>query len=572
MCQKINRTGRKAEKVEAWVWRNCRPVTFCLILLVAAAMNSFGMAQAEELQSEKSGPEATADSTMVFVDGHALFFVQGIPSIPAEERARLVAARIRELAVDNTFSPEKLTVTEAGDHATIMFGEKIVLHVHSIDAAAQGLERTLLAGIVKQKMIEAIRSYREERSPGNLVIKSARTAGAIALLVLLFFLIRRLSSRLAAWFERRYTLRVEESHLEALKAMPTERFLKAIHGLVYGIRTLVMLVLFVACSEYVLGLLPWTRPVANQMWELLLSPVSVALRAFLDAIPGLIFIGVVILILRYFLKLLKLLFSGIEDGSVNFSGFDPEWAWPTYKLVRLGLIAFGVVVAYPYIPGAETEAFKGISIFIGVIFSLGSSSVISNSISGYLLTYRRVFKVGDRVKIGDSVGDVVIVRGNVTHLRSLRNEVITIPNSTIVNSVVLNYSAVARKRGLLLPTTVGIGYETPWRQVEAMLLLAAKRTSGLREEPAPSVAQKGLGNFAVTYQLNVYTDRPEASARIKTELQRNILDIFNEYEIQIMSPTYEADPEQPKVVPKEKWYEAPAKPADKEPPMQEEHK
>jgi small-conductance mechanosensitive channel len=195
---------------------------------------------------------------------------------------------------------------------------------------------------------------------------------------------------------------------------------------------------------------------------------------------------------------------------------------------------------------------------MGIIFSLGSSSLIGNFIAGYSMTYRRAFRVGDRVKIGDKIGDVERMRLLVTHLRTPKNEEVVVPNSTIITSEVVNYSSLARDRGLILHTTVGIGYETPWRQVEAMLLQAATRTAGLRPEPAPFVMQKELGDFCVTYEINVFCDTPQQMEARYTELHRNILDIFNEYGVQIMTPAYESDPEQPKLVPKEQWYAAPA--------------
>jgi small-conductance mechanosensitive channel len=222
------------------------------------------------------------------------------------------------------------------------------------------------------------------------------------------------------------------------------------------------------------------------------------------------------------------------------------------------VIAFAVVIAYPYIPGSRSEAFKGVSLFIGIIFSLGSSSLIGNFIAGYSMTYRRAFRVGDRVQIGDHVGIVERMRLMVTHLRTLKNEELVVPNSTILGAEVINYSSLARERGLILHTTVGIGYETPWRQVEAMLVEAAARTPDLRRDPPPYVLQKALGDFCVTYEINAFCDTPEAVEAIYTALHRNILDLFNEYGVQIMTPSYESDPEQPKIVPKEQWYAAPA--------------
>src|SRR6185295_4417653 len=229
---------------------------------------------------------------------------------------------------------------------------------------------------------------------------------------------------------------------------------------------------------------------------------------------------------------------------------------PTYKILRLAVVAFAVVVAYPYIPGAGSAAFQGVSLFIGIVFSLGSSSAIANMIAGYMITYRRAFKVGDRVKIGDMSGDIIETRLQVTHLRSFKNEEMVIPNSLILSSQVLNYSSLARAEGLILHTEVGIGYETPWRQVEALLIAAAERTPGLASEPRPFVLEKKLGDFAVTYDLNVYTRSVESLAKLYAELHRNILDLFNEYGVQIMTPAYEGDPPEPKVVPKKDWYAA----------------
>jgi small-conductance mechanosensitive channel len=239
-------------------------------------------------------------------------------------------------------------------------------------------------------------------------------------------------------------------------------------------------------------------------------------------------------------------------------GFDPEWAWPTYRIARAVVLVFAVVVAYPFIPGSSTEAFKGVSLFVGVLVSLGSSSVIGNLLSGYTMIYRRAFRVGDRVRIEDVVGEVVEIRVTVTHLRTPKNEEVILPNSLIMNSKVINYSALARQQGLILHTNVGIGYEVPWRQVEAMLMAAANATEGVKKDPPPFVLQRSLGDFAIDYELNVYV--PDATAILATydRLHRNILDQFNEHGVQIMTPAYESDPETAKVVPKARWYAAPA--------------
>jgi small-conductance mechanosensitive channel len=306
-------------------------------------------------------------------------------------------------------------------------------------------------------------------------------------------------------------------------------------------------------------LFPWTRSLARSLLSLAF-PLRTIGTGVVATIPDLSFIVVLVLVTRVALKVMRIVFDGVASGTVTFKGFDPEWAGPTYRLIRILIWALAVVVAYPYIPGSRSGAFKGISLFMGVIFSLGSSSVIGNVIAGYSLAYRRAFRIGDLVKIGSNTGRVEQIRLMVTHLRTLKNEEIIVPNSTILASDVVNYSSTGRDNGLILHTTVGIGYETPWRQVEAMLLEAASRTPGLRSEPAPFVLQTALGDFCVTYEINVYCNTPQDMLFLYAELHRNILDVFNEYGVQIMTPAYIADPAEPKVVEKEQWYAAPARP------------
>ena len=292
---------------------------------------------------------------------------------------------------------------------------------------------------------------------------------------------------------------------------------------------------------------------------MLLDPLRTMAAAVIAMLPNLMFLAILFVVVRYLLRLLRLFFEAIEHGTVTFAGFDREWAQPTFRIVRVLVVAFGVVVGYPYLPGSQSEAFKGVSILLGIMFSLGSSTAIANIIAGYSLTYRRAYRVGDRVMIGDVLGDVAEMRLQVTHLRSPKNEEIVIPNSTIMNSHVINYSSLSARHGLILHTTVGIGYETPWRQVEAMLIEAAGRTPGLLREPPPFVLLKSLGDFAVNYEINVYSDQPQAGPRLYAALHRSILDVFNEYGVQIMTPAYEDDPEQAKVVPKDKWFDPPAR-------------
>jgi small-conductance mechanosensitive channel len=434
--------------------------------------------------------------------------------------------------------------------------------VQDADAALEAVDRKVLALVVAQAIQGAVAEHRQARSRPALVQGAVLGGVATAALAAACLLVFWLSDRARAVLERRYRQRIHAVGIQSLQLVRAELIWNALQRVLGAARALVLLVAGFLYLRYVLGLFPWTRGTAQRLFAHVLDPLEVMGRGILDRIPDLLFLAILFVLTRYALKALHLILGAVERGEIALRGFERDWAEPTYKLLRVGVVLLALVVAYPYIPGSGTDAFKGLSIFIGILLSLGSSSAIANLIAGYSMTYRRAFKVGDRVKIGDTVGDVTEMRLQATHLRTIKNEEVVVPNSTILNSAVVNYSSLARRGGLILHTRVGIGYETPWRQVEAMLLTAADRTPGLMKAPPPFARQLGLGDFAVTYELNVYTDNAQAMGEIYTGLHRNILDVFNEYGVQIMTPAYEGDPEVPKVVPKDQWFNAPAKPVD----------
>jgi small-conductance mechanosensitive channel len=230
---------------------------------------------------------------------------------------------------------------------------------------------------------------------------------------------------------------------------------------VIGVATIV--VSAYAYLHYVLALFPSTRSISNGLFALAAGASEHVVESVGSVIPNLFVLAIIYYLTQFVLRQIQRFFDAVEHKRVAFAQFEPEWGLPTYKLVRVLILAFALIIAYPYIPGSESAAFKGVSIFVGLVLSLGSSTAISNLIAGYLMTYRRVFKVGDRVKVGDVIGEVIAIRLQVTHLRTAKNEEVTIPNSQILNGDVTNFSSMAGTRGLIVHTTVGIGYETPWR-------------------------------------------------------------------------------------------------------------
>jgi small-conductance mechanosensitive channel len=452
-----------------------------------------------------------------------------------------------------------LTVEDHPPGSWIMAGGHRIMSVFDEDAAIEETSRDRLAEVYRARIREAVEDYRRDRRPEVLRWHTFYTIGATVLLLLGAYAGRRTISLLTSSAERRYQARMEGLQDRSLHIIKVEQIWRALTrflNLAWGVGLAVMTYVYL---NYALALFPWTRGLGKSLFGLAIDPLKTIGLGLVGIIPNLAFLAILVLVTRYGLKIIRILFDGLSSGAVKVTGFEADWASPTYRLVRLLVIALTAVVAYPYIPGSESGAFKGVSLFMGIIFSLGSSSLIGNVIAGYSMTYRRAFRLGDRVKIGQHIGDVEVMRLLVTHLRTPKNEEVVVPNSMILGSEVVNYSSMARERGLILHTTVGIGYETPWRQVEAMLLEAAARTRGLRHEPAPFVLHNGLGDFCVTYEINVYCETPQEMLFLYTELHRHILDVFNEYGVQIMTPAYEKDPDQPKVVPKDQWYAAPAR-------------
>ncbi len=528
------------------------------LAIASAAAQGTPSAPSTPVEEEKTAiPMAPVE-----LDGMTLFAVRGLSVYPAEKRAQDIAARIREIAANPAYSPQSLKVEDGPLATRIVAGNEFIMNVFDPDARLERVSRQVLAQAYVSRMRGAIENFRRDRQPEMMLRRILHALGATLVVILVLWAGHRLVRKARSALERRYRERIHGVQVQSFQIIRAEHVWRLLNGALSLLWAVVALAATYLGLHYVLSLFPWTRGFANRLFDLLVTPLAKIGASMLAAVPDVIFLSILVLVTRYVLKLIRLFFAGIETGAITFSGFAPEWAKPTYRLVRIAVVAFALVAAYPYIPGSNSQAFKGITLLIGVIFSLGSTALIGNMLSGYTVTYRRVFKPGDRIKVGEHIGDVQDTKLLVTYLRTPKNEIIAVPNSAIINGEVINYSTLAQKEGLILHTTVGIGYETSWRQVEAMLLQAAEATPGLLREPKPFVLQKELGDFAVTYEINAYCDQPQTMERLYTALHKNILDAFNEYGVQIMTPAYETDPQQAKIVPKDQWYAAPASSRD----------
>ena len=283
--------------------------------------------------------------------------------------------------------------------------------------------------------------------------------------------------------------------------------------------TLVLIALYFYAS-LVLGFFPWTRGYAQLLVGYILSPLQTVRHAFVAYLPNVFFIAVIMVISFYFTRFTRIIFTEIGKQTINFPGFYPEWAEPTYKIVRFLILILTVIVIFPYLPGSDSSAFRGISIFLGVLFSLGSTSAVANVVAGVILTYMRAFKLGDRVKIADTMGDVIEKTLLVTRIRTIKNVEITIANAMVLSAHIINFSASAQQQGLILHTTVTIGYDAPWRTVHELLIAAAVATENILTEPQPYVLQTALDDFYVHYELNAFTGHPSRMAVTYSELHK----------------------------------------------------
>lgn len=334
---------------------------------------------------------------------------------------------------------------------------------------------------------------------------------------------------------------------------------KSIISILWAATLLALLYLWIV---YSLGQFPQTAPWAEQLQEYLFALFMDFAKGALGAVPGLVAVVIVFLIARWFVRLIRIVFDKVETGALTLPWLERDTARTTQSLFIMIVWLFALVAAYPYIPGSETDAFKGLSVLIGLMVTLGSTGIINQIISGLFVVYSKSVRPADYVRVGDVEGEVIDVGFLATKLRTPRQEEITIPHSVLVGTATTNYSSLAGDNGMAVTTSVTIGYDVPWRQVHALLQLGAARTQGLRRDPPPRVMQRELSDFYVQYLLLAHLENGKNRAAVLSELHAQIQDAFNEFGTQIMSPHFESQPEKPVFVPKSEWHAAPAVPPD----------
>jgi len=489
--------------------------------------------------TEQDIPEETPPGE-VTIDGEPVLKVyEPIGALTAERRAKAIESRIISLAKDSSIPVSSIHLLTREAWTEIMAENLMIMAVSDADAKMAGKPRQQLAEEYARNIGQAVESYRHDHSWRMIVRGIFKTALATLVLVVAlwtvrrarFFLRQRLMERI-----RKSASREDKSVLHVSVAYVGPFLL----GLGTLLRWALVLVLLEVYLTVTLGFYSSTREISLTATNWVLSQLEALSKSAVDYLPNLLVVAVVALITRYVMRLIKLIFAQIRKGDLKIHGFYPDWAEPTDKLIRLMVLALALIVVFPYLPGAKSPAFRGISIFVGVLLSVGSSSAVANAIAGIILTYMRSFLVGDWVQIGDTMGEVIERNMLVTRLLSPKAELITIPNSTVMSGSVKNYSTEARKSGVIFFTAVSIGFDAPWRTVHQLLINAALDTEHVLRQPAPFVLQRSLDDSYVTYELNAYTDNPREVLNIYSDLHRNIQDRFNGAGVEICSPHYAA--------------------------------
>ena len=495
--------------------------------------------KAEQLQHiAKLKQQAKGYPVMLLTD--TLFYVYTrIGSFSAAERANAVSDRIKKLYDNAFFKADSLQIIQAEMTYDIVYNnERNIMSVAPLDAlwyneSADELANNYL-NIIKREVLK--------QKEANSFLNWLKRLGYICLIIAGIFIIiygvnrlfkyvsRILSSNKEKYFKG-FTVR----KVRLLSPAQHYKFAMRVNNVLRFI--IIFLALYLALPLF-FGVFPQTKSFAGVLWQWITTPAKALLDSIIAFLPHLFTIIVIYVATQYLIKFIKFFASEIDKNAIRINGFYREWAWPTFHIIKFIIYVFMLVVIFPYLPGYNSDAFKGISVFLGVLLSLGSSSAISNTIAGLVITYMRPFKIGDRVKIGDVTGDVIEKNMLVTRIRTIKNEDITVPNSTVLNSHTINYSANSQDTGLIIHTTVTIGYDVSWKDMHQALIDAALRTEHILQMPAPFVLQTSLEDFYVSYQINAYTKEASKQQNIYSQLHQNIQDVCNERGIEIMSPHY----------------------------------
>jgi len=457
-----------------------------------------------------------------------------------KERAVSITNKINQLYEDDFLVSDSIQVLKAEDTYDIVYKDLIITSISENDALWYGKSKEELAENFQQIIKLAIVEAKNDNSWLKLLSRIGLVAFVILIAWVFIGLISKGYAKLMLNFDTNKEKWLKDLSYKDYIFLTVDQETQILFFLIKVLRWFVYFLLLYITLPIIFSIFPFSRDWANALFYLIWSPFKGLLVSIWSYLPNLFSILVIYYVMKYVIKFVKYIFQEIEAEKLVLSDFHADWAMPTFSIVQFLLYAFMFVLIFPYLPGSESVIFKGVSVFVGVLFSLGSSSAIANMVAGLVITYMRPFKIGDRIKIDSVTGDIIEKTLLVTRVRTIKNEVITIPNSSVLTENTTNYSIEAKDKGLIVHTTVTIGYDVPWPKVHKVLIEAATRTDMIMDEPKPYVLQTSLEDFYVAYQINAYTREASKQSLIYSSLHQHIQDVCNESDIEILSPHYRA--------------------------------
>ena len=457
-----------------------------------------------------------------------------------QQRAQMTGAAIEEIGKRFNLRPDSVSIDHSDIVSDLMYGNKVLLSLTDQDALWEGVSRDSLAKERRQNVITKLHEMKAEHSVWRMAKRILYFLLVIVGQYLLFRLTNWLFRKLKVRILRLKDTKIKPVSIQGYELLDAQKQANLLVFLAGIGRYILMGIQLVITVPLIFIIFPQTEGLAYRLLGYIWNPIRNIFVDIIDYIPNLFTIVVIWYAVKYLVRMVLYLAREIEAGRLKFNGFYPDWAMPTFHIVRFLLYAFMIAMIYPYLPGSKSGVFQGISVFVGLIVSLGSSTVIGNIIAGLVITYMRPFKMGDRIKLNDTTGDIIEKTPLVTRIRTPKNEVVTVPNSFIMSSHTVNYSTSAREYGLIIHSEVSIGYDVPWRQVNQILIDAALNTPGVVDDPRPFVLETSLSDWYPVYQINAYIKEAHKMAQIYSDLHQTIQDKFNEAGIEIMSPHYMA--------------------------------
>lgn len=506
-----------------------------------------------------AAPAKPEPATLYILNREVVTFRAELLGAAPAERVERVRARLRQVPESAIDRPITTVRAESDGLEGVQFylGEFLLFTVSpdDIDSESRQTFDTLVAQ-TRERLEEARKAWHQAKD-GPLLLRGAllTLVGTLVFAVMVWAIHRGgglILHRLTQWRDR---MAARHAHVDL-----GEFVARVVVGSVQVVQWLLIAALAYVWLRFVAGSFVATAPIAERLDDWLLSKLVWIGEGFLESLPGLVTIVIVLAVTRAVADAIGYVFDALHRGRLRLPLVHPETTTATRRIVGILVWGLGIAVAYPYLPGSGSDAFKGLSVLFGLMLTLGSTSLVAQAMSGLVIVYSRALRKGDFVEVGDVQGVVAEVASLATKIINVRNEEVTIPNLVLISSPIRNYSKLAGTHGTMLTTQVTIGYDAPWRQVHAMLIEAAVKTQHVRANPAPYVYQRALSDFYVEYELFVSIDRPLERIPILSALHANIQDTFNEHGVQIMSPHFLAQPPNAVVVPKDQWYAPPAQP------------